>query len=157
MIRASALEVRGGFEISNSNQKEIRDLCKVLGQKFDDLAERVAALEVEVSDLRRATEENREEIQDLKTGEESVLLKLESMENNLRRNNLRFLKVPEGLEGEDLKGVVDRLIKQGFQVDDTEEYISRDIQRVHRDPFRKNPNRDKPRKILVCFHTYAIK
>ncbi|KAJ1083265.1 hypothetical protein NDU88_003424 [Pleurodeles waltl] len=157
MIRTLALEVRGRFEISNSNQKEIRDLSEVLGQKFDDLAERTAALEVEVSDLRSTTKENREAIQDLKTGEERVQLKLESMENNRRRNNLRFLKVPEVLEGGDLKGLVVRYIKQGVQVGDTEEAIASDIQRVHRDPFRKPPNRDKPRKILVCFHTYTIK
>ncbi|KAJ1110370.1 hypothetical protein NDU88_007722 [Pleurodeles waltl] len=157
MIRDLAVEVRGSFEIWNSNQKEIRDLCEVLTQKLDDLAERTADLEVEVRVLRRATEENREAIQDLETGEERVQLKLESMENNLRRNRLRFLKVPEGLEGGDLKRLVIRLIKQGVQVDDTEEDKAKDIQRVHRDPFRKNPNRDKPRKILVCFHMYAIK
>ncbi|KAJ1179785.1 hypothetical protein NDU88_005019 [Pleurodeles waltl] len=157
MIRDLAVEVRGTFEILNSNQKEIRDLCKALGQKIDDLEERMAALEKEVNDLRRAMDENREAIQHLKTGKEKDQLKLELMENILRRNNLRFLKVPEGLEGGDLRGLVIRLIKQGVQVDDTEEDIAKDIQRAHRDPLKKNPNRDKPRKILVCFHTYAIK
>ncbi|KAJ1136406.1 hypothetical protein NDU88_002823 [Pleurodeles waltl] len=157
MIRALVLEVRGGFEISHSNQKEIRDLCKVLGQRFDDLAEKTTALEVEVSGLRRAMEENRGAIQDLKMEEDRVQLKLQLMENNLRRNNLRFLNVPEGLKGGDVKGLLVRLIKQGVQVDDTKEDIARDIQRVHRDPFRKNTNGDKPRKILVCFHMYAIK
>ncbi|KAJ1083442.1 hypothetical protein NDU88_003601 [Pleurodeles waltl] len=94
VIRALALEDRGGFEISDSNQKEIRVLCEVLGQKFDDLAERTAALVEEVSVLRRAMEEQREAIQDLETGKERVQLSLESMGNNLRRNNLRFLTVP---------------------------------------------------------------
>ncbi|KAJ1154624.1 hypothetical protein NDU88_007367 [Pleurodeles waltl] len=60
MIRDLAVEVRSSFETSNINQKEIRGLCEALGQKFVDLAERTAALEREVCDLRRATEDNRE-------------------------------------------------------------------------------------------------
>ncbi|KAJ1213464.1 hypothetical protein NDU88_001101 [Pleurodeles waltl] len=119
MIRDLAVEVSGSFETSNTNQKEISGLCKALRQTFADLAERTAALEINVCDLRRATEDNREAIQQVKVGE--VQLKLEKMENKLRRNNLRFLKVPEGLEGGDLKGLVVRLIKQGVQVEDEEE------------------------------------
>ncbi|KAJ1151774.1 hypothetical protein NDU88_004554 [Pleurodeles waltl] len=143
MLIALSLEVKGGFETSNANQKEIRGLCETLGEKIDELAGRTAALEEEVGDLRTAVERNKVEIQSLRTGEESVLLKLESLENNQRRNNLRFLKVPEGMEGRDLKGFIVRLIKQEVQVEDTEEAIARDIQRVHRDPFRKLPNKIK--------------
>ncbi|KAJ1156091.1 hypothetical protein NDU88_008816 [Pleurodeles waltl] len=120
-------EVRGGFEASNTNQKEIRGLCETLGQKLDDLAERTAALEFEVSDLRRVTEENREAIHQLKLGEENLQVKLEMMENKLRRNNLRFLKVLEELEEGDLKSLVVRLIKQGTQVEDEEEVLLKDI------------------------------
>ncbi|KAJ1190576.1 hypothetical protein NDU88_007314 [Pleurodeles waltl] len=79
------------------------------------------------------------------------------MENRMRRNNLRLLKVPEELEKGDPKGLVVCLIKQGTQIEEEEEVLLKDIQRVHRDPFRKTTNRDKPRKILVYFHTYAIK
>ncbi|KAJ1210751.1 hypothetical protein NDU88_006113 [Pleurodeles waltl] len=146
MIQDLAIEVRSSFETSNSNQKEIRGLCEALGHKFDDLAIRTAALETEVSELKKATENNTE-----------GFLKLELMKNNMRRNNLRFPKVPEGLEGGDLKSLVVRLIKPGVQIEDEEENLARDIQRVHRNPFRKPPNRVKPRKILVNFHTYAIK
>ncbi|KAJ1197979.1 hypothetical protein NDU88_001823 [Pleurodeles waltl] len=114
MIRDLAGEVRGGFETPNINQKEIRGLCETLGQKLDDLAEWTAALECEVYDLRRATEENREAIHQVKMGEESLQVKFETMENRMRRNNLRLLKVPEELEKGDLKGLVVRLIKQGY-------------------------------------------
>ncbi|KAJ1115433.1 hypothetical protein NDU88_003657 [Pleurodeles waltl] len=157
MLIALSLEVKGGFETSNANQKEIRGLCETLGEKIDEFAGRTASLEEEVGDLRTAVERNKVEIQSLRTGEESVLSKLESLENNKRRNNLRFLKVPEGMEGGDLKGFIVCLIKQEAQVEDTEDVIARDIQRVHRDPFRKLPNEDKPMKILVCLNTYAIK
>ncbi|KAJ1192548.1 hypothetical protein NDU88_001855 [Pleurodeles waltl] len=157
MIQDLAGEVRGGFETSNTNQKEIRGLCETLRQKLDDLAEWTPAFECKVPDLRRATEENREAIHRVKQGKESLQVKLEKMENRMRRNNLRLLKVPEELEKGDLKGLVVRLIKQGTQIEEEEEVLLKDIQRVHRDPFRKTTNRDKSRKILVCLHTYAIK
>ncbi|KAJ1116273.1 hypothetical protein NDU88_004489 [Pleurodeles waltl] len=157
MILDLAGEVRGGFETSNINQREIRGLCETLGKKMDDLAERTSALEFKVSDLRRVTEESREAIHQVKLGEESLQVKLKTMENRMRRNNLRLLRVLEELVKGDLKALVVRFIKQGTQTEEEEEVLLKDIQRVHRDPFRKTTNRDKPRKILVCFHTYAIK
>ncbi|KAJ1149804.1 hypothetical protein NDU88_002609 [Pleurodeles waltl] len=123
MIRDLAGEVRGGFETSDTNQREIRGLCETLLQKLDDLTERMAALECEVSDLRRVTEENREAIHQVKMGEESQQVKLETMENRMRRNNLRLLKVPEELEKGDLKGLVIRLIKQVTQIEEEEEVL----------------------------------
>ncbi|KAJ1153462.1 hypothetical protein NDU88_006221 [Pleurodeles waltl] len=157
MICDLAVEVRGSSETSNSNQKEIRGLCEVLRQKFNDLAERTAALELEVSELKRDKDNNAEAIPQMKVGEDKVLLKLKLMENNMRRNNLRILKVTEGLEGGNLKSLVVRLIKQGVQIEDEEEDLAKEIQRLHRDQFGKPPNRNKPRKILVFFHAYAIK
>ncbi|KAJ1203171.1 hypothetical protein NDU88_006964 [Pleurodeles waltl] len=80
MLIALSLEVKSGFEVSSTNQKEIRGLCEALGENIDDLAGRRAALEEEVGGLRTEMERNREEIQSLKTREESVLSKLESLE-----------------------------------------------------------------------------
>ncbi|KAJ1187223.1 hypothetical protein NDU88_004002 [Pleurodeles waltl] len=95
-----------------------RGLCETLGQKLDDLAERMAALEFEVSDLRRVTEENREVIHQVKLEEESLQVKLETMENRMRRDNWRLLRVPVELGKGDLKSLVVRLIKQGTQIEE---------------------------------------
>ncbi|KAJ1166870.1 hypothetical protein NDU88_007266 [Pleurodeles waltl] len=95
MLKALAMELKDGFKTSKSNQEEIRNLCEGLGKRIDDLAGRTAALEEEVGDLRAAVEENKEQIRSLKSGEAGVLAKLESLENNQRRNKLRFLRVPE--------------------------------------------------------------
>ncbi|KAJ1202713.1 hypothetical protein NDU88_006510 [Pleurodeles waltl] len=70
MIWDLAIEIRGSFETSNSNQKEIRGLCEALGQKFDDLVLHIAALEAEVSELKKVTENNAEAIQRMKAGED---------------------------------------------------------------------------------------
>ncbi|KAJ1116450.1 hypothetical protein NDU88_004661 [Pleurodeles waltl] len=142
------MELKDGFKTSESNQGEIRILCEDLGKKIDDLAGRTAALEEEVGDLRAALEENKEQIRGLKSGEAGVLAKLESLENNQRRNNLRFLRVPEGLEGDDLKGFVVKLINQEIKFEDAGIDIAKDIQRVHRVPSKMPPNRDSPYAML---------
>ncbi|KAJ1112292.1 hypothetical protein NDU88_000560 [Pleurodeles waltl] len=38
MLRALSMEFSGGFETSNANQLEIRNLCEDLGKKIDELA-----------------------------------------------------------------------------------------------------------------------
>ncbi|KAJ1144222.1 hypothetical protein NDU88_010523 [Pleurodeles waltl] len=117
MLKALSMELKHSIETSNANQVEIRGLCEDLGKKIDDLAGRTAALEEEVEELKVVVEENKEQIRCLKEGETGVMAKMESLENNLRRNNLRFLRVPEGLEEGDLKEFLVCLIKKEILYD----------------------------------------
>ncbi|KAJ1083090.1 hypothetical protein NDU88_003250 [Pleurodeles waltl] len=61
------------------------------------------ALEESVETMREDLRKNKEEIQQLKGTERDQQEKLEYLENNSRRNNLRILNVPEEVEGSDLK------------------------------------------------------
>ncbi|KAJ1201299.1 hypothetical protein NDU88_005112 [Pleurodeles waltl] len=115
------------------------------------------ALEESVETMREDLRRNKEEIQQLKGTERYLQEKLEYLENNSRRNNLRILNVPQGVEGSDLKRYIVSLIKKVIPLDETEDQIFNDIQRVHRDPFRKNPNIKKPWRILANFQTYSLK
>ncbi|KAJ1104307.1 hypothetical protein NDU88_001719 [Pleurodeles waltl] len=73
MLKALSVELKGGFEMSNANQVEIRGLCEDLGKKIDDLAGHAAALEDEVGELRMVMEENKEQIRYLKEAEAGIL------------------------------------------------------------------------------------
>ncbi|KAJ1205537.1 hypothetical protein NDU88_000967 [Pleurodeles waltl] len=94
-----------------------RRTLRIPRKKIDELASRTAILEEEVGELRMVVEENKEQIKYLKEGEAGVMAKMESLENNQRRNNLRFLRV---LEEGDLKGFMARLIKQEVNVEESE-------------------------------------
>ncbi|KAJ1203851.1 hypothetical protein NDU88_007632 [Pleurodeles waltl] len=149
-------EIRGKFEISETNQTRIREACEVLESKINLLTDRLGKLEAVVEAHEERVLAQSKDILQLKRGEKMLQDKLETLENNTRRNNIRLLGVPEGLEGEDIKGYVIALIKEvlpnivGINLDE-------DIQRVHRDPFKKNPGRKNPRRILINFNTYSIK
>ncbi|KAJ1186817.1 hypothetical protein NDU88_003597 [Pleurodeles waltl] len=121
------------------------------------LAGRTQALEESVETLRESLRRNKEEIQLLKGSERDLQEKLKHLENSSRRNNLRILNILEGIEGLDLKKYIATLIKKVIPIDETEVEISIDIQRIHRDPFRRNPNIKKPQRILVNFPTYLLK
>ncbi|KAJ1151122.1 hypothetical protein NDU88_003909 [Pleurodeles waltl] len=95
-----------------------------------------------------------------KDSEQDLRDKLERIENVARRNNLRMLNIPEGQEGDYIKMFCASLIKKSLQFEESEREIAADIQRVqrvHRDPFRRDPARKKPQKILINFLTYALK
>ncbi|KAJ1174577.1 hypothetical protein NDU88_006397 [Pleurodeles waltl] len=97
------------------------------------------------------------DIQALKDSELALQSKLEKLENSSGRNNLRVLHVPKGAEGDNLRAFLVSLMKSALLLEESEKEITRDIQRVHRDPFRKNPSNSKPRKILINFLTYGLK
>ncbi|KAJ1106047.1 hypothetical protein NDU88_003450 [Pleurodeles waltl] len=157
MLTSLTESIKKGFLTSEANQAEIRSACESLEKKIDLLAQRTQALEELVEIVRDDLRKNKEEIQQLKGTQQELHEKLEYLENNSRRNNLRILNVPEGVEGSDLKKYIASLIKKVITLDETEVQIINDIQRVHRDPFRRNPNIKKPQKILVNFQTYLLK
>ncbi|KAJ1186846.1 hypothetical protein NDU88_003626 [Pleurodeles waltl] len=126
-------------------------------KKFDLVALRTQALEESMEMVKEELSKNKEEIKFLKESENSLQDKLEHLENSLRRNNRRILKVSEGAEGDDLKKYVVSFIKKSMPIEESEAEIIKDIQRIHKDPFRKDSKREKPRKILVNFQTYQLK
>ncbi|KAJ1217083.1 hypothetical protein NDU88_004678 [Pleurodeles waltl] len=149
--------IRKGFLTSEANQAEIRLACESLEKKIDLLSLRTQALEESVETMQEDLRRNKEEIQQLKGTEQDLQEKLEYLENNSRRNNLRILNVLEGVEGSYLKRYIVSLIKKVIPLDETEDQIFNDIQRMHRNPFRRNPNIKKPQRILANFQTYLLK
>lgn len=75
--------------------------------------------------------------------------KLEDMENRSRRNNLRFVGVPEGKESGDMTVFMQELLISLLGLDDSVPPL--EIDRAHRAPTpRPNPG-ERPRAILVRF------
>ncbi|KAJ1199500.1 hypothetical protein NDU88_003334 [Pleurodeles waltl] len=105
-----------GFATSESNQGEKREVCATLEKKLDLLAVRAQALEESVGVIEEELQLCKEEIQAFKANEQDLQNKLELSENRLRRNNLRILNVPEGVEGTDLKSFMAALIKSAVSL-----------------------------------------
>ncbi|KAJ1143521.1 hypothetical protein NDU88_009829 [Pleurodeles waltl] len=66
--------------------------CTEIEAKLGSMEERIVAVEEEVDTLKEQSAVRNEQLTD-------VMWKMEDFENRRRRNNLRFLGIPEGLEG----------------------------------------------------------
>ncbi|KAJ1192968.1 hypothetical protein NDU88_002274 [Pleurodeles waltl] len=100
-------ETEDCFEISEAGQNRIQRTCSNLEGKIENVTQRTLDLEVGLQSLQSAMQENSQEVSLLKS-------KLERLENNARRNNVRILGVKEGLEGSDIKTFVISLLKNSF-------------------------------------------
>lgn len=149
--------IKRGFEESAANQLEIRNYCESLVNKIHGLTSRTGKLEESVSVMSIHLDKAEEDIVKLKKEDQALLDRKEVLENNARRSNIRILNVPEGSEGSDVKQFITHLLKDSLCLDQTLEELATDIQMVHRDPFRRNPQRSKPRKILLIFIHMPLK
>ncbi|KAJ1115071.1 hypothetical protein NDU88_003299, partial [Pleurodeles waltl] len=105
-------EIRDKFEVSEFNQGKMREFGTALETKLNALMERISNLQMVVSEQEVHVLSNTQGISWLSRDGKMVQEKLESLENNLRRNNIRILNVPEGLEGEDIKAFVLTLLEK---------------------------------------------
>ncbi|KAJ1171084.1 hypothetical protein NDU88_002955 [Pleurodeles waltl] len=115
------------------------------------------SLDASVAELKESTSRDRQEVDKVKAKYNERLDRFQSLENNARKNNIRLMNVLEGKEGEDIKALVVKLLIQSGTWAGPEDMLVKDIQRVHRDPYWRSLNKNKPRSILVNFLTYSIK
>ncbi|KAJ1202404.1 hypothetical protein NDU88_006204 [Pleurodeles waltl] len=148
LILSISEDVKKGFANSEVNQGEIREVCANLEKKIDGVMVRTQALEEAMGGMKEELVQHKGEIDTLKRSEQALKNRVEQMENYSRRNNLKLLKAPEGAEGSDLKAFVVSLIKSAVDLEETEDEIGKDIQRIHRDPFKLRSNSSRPRKIF---------
>ncbi|KAJ1188763.1 hypothetical protein NDU88_005520 [Pleurodeles waltl] len=157
MITKLVEDIKNGFSVSEANQASIKEVCEILETKFDLLSKRTQFLEDTVESLKEDVVQIKQDLRELRACEQDLQDKLERLENAARRNHLRILNIQEGVEGNDIKSYFASLIKNSLQFEETEQDIAVDIQRIHRDPFRRYPGRKKPRKVLIHFLSYALK
>ncbi|KAJ1178580.1 hypothetical protein NDU88_003825 [Pleurodeles waltl] len=143
MITKLAEEIKKGFSVSKANQASIKEACEILETKFDLLAKRMQFLEETVESLKEDVVQIKHDLRESRACEQDLQDKLERLENAARRNNLRILNIPAGVKGNDIKSYFASLIKNTLQLEETEQDIAADIQRIHRDPFRRDPGRKK--------------
>ncbi|KAJ1201287.1 hypothetical protein NDU88_005100 [Pleurodeles waltl] len=106
LLHSLAKEVRYGFTVSQANQKEMQEVCEGLADKLDVLTQRTRVLEFLFEELKETTSRVRQEVDKLKAKYKESLDSLKSLENKVRRNNIRLLNNLEGKEGEDIKTLV---------------------------------------------------
>ncbi|KAJ1156424.1 hypothetical protein NDU88_009143 [Pleurodeles waltl] len=96
-------EVRQGFLVSQNNQKGIQEVGEALATKMDVSAQRTQILENQVVQLNETVEKHTNDIEALRITGNQNAERLEVLENNARRNNIKIMNVPEGVYGDNIK------------------------------------------------------
>ncbi|KAJ1164357.1 hypothetical protein NDU88_004797 [Pleurodeles waltl] len=87
--------------------RKVAKSCTEIEVKLCSMEERIVALEEDVDTLKERSAARDDQLTD-------VMWKLEDFENRQRRNNLRFLGIPEGLEGSNIRTYMVKLLHGAF-------------------------------------------
>lgn len=85
---------------------------------------------------------------------QQLLLKQDDLENRARRNNLRFIGLPEGAEGASPATFLEELLVTTYgRAEFSQAFI---VERVHRMPAKKPPPGAPPRVFIAKFLNYRV-
>ncbi|KAJ1133137.1 hypothetical protein NDU88_011434 [Pleurodeles waltl] len=87
--------------------RKVAKSCTEIGAKLWLMEERIGAVEEDVDALKEQSATRDDQMTD-------VMWKLEDFENQQRINNLRFLGIPEGLEGSNIQTYMVKLLRGAF-------------------------------------------
>jgi len=123
-------------------------------KRLDDLTSKVVEQDEKMRSMDFDIHSVQHEITQLKDANETLLNKVDDLENRSRRNNLVLFGFPESEQQEDCHKVVAEFLQfVGAQPDDMAA-----VQRCHRTPTHRYPGLgDKPRIIHVAFGTFTAK
>ncbi|KAJ1107508.1 hypothetical protein NDU88_004898 [Pleurodeles waltl] len=136
-----------------------------VGRKLEGMDNAMRALTVETSSMRLEIAGFQSQISGLdhrvaavesqvvlQTDRDQELLhlrsKLTDLEDRSRRNNVRFLGFPEGIEGTDILSYLQDTLPK--LADITFDHPL-EFQRAHRLGFKRQNGKDRPRPIIACF------
>ena len=125
----------------NNTITEMKTTLEGINRRMTEAEERISDLEDRMVEFT-AAEQNKEK--KMKRNEDS----LRDLWDNIKRNNIRIIGVPEGEEGE--KGpekILEEIIVENFP--NTGKEIATQVQEAQRVPYRINPRRNMPRNILI--------
>ena len=111
------------------------------------LAEKVHMAEQKIAILEPAVVENTESLQPLLDRVRFLEGRAEDAEGRSRRNNIRLVGLPEGLEGQDMATYLEEWILSLLPKDALTPHFS--IERAHRVPARKPPPGSYPRPVIL--------
>ncbi|KAJ1197127.1 hypothetical protein NDU88_000989 [Pleurodeles waltl] len=81
--------------------------CMEIEAKLCSMEDRIVAVEDDIDTLKEQNTAREGQLTD-------VMWKIEDLENRQRRNNLRFLGIPEGLEGDNIQAYMVVLLRGAF-------------------------------------------
>ena len=123
---------------------------KVVEQRMEDGEQRISSLEDTVSELQAHLERTTTQLQD-------AITRLENQENFSRRNNLKIVNLPEGIETNDPRDFIETWLPKILNLTVKNDRIK--VDRIHRTPAQRRTGKDatRARLVYVRLHNFTDK
>ncbi|KAJ1128830.1 hypothetical protein NDU88_007203 [Pleurodeles waltl] len=94
--------------------RKVAKSCMEIEAKLCSMEDRIVAVEGDMDTLKEQNAAREGQLTDVMWKIEDLENRLEDLENRQRRNNLRFLGIPEGLEGNNIQAYMVTLLRGAF-------------------------------------------
>ncbi|CAL1571202.1 unnamed protein product [Knipowitschia caucasica] len=131
----------------NAKLEEINTSVHSISKEFKEMNDRVTAAEKRISDLEDSRNEENCTVQTLLKQVSTLAVRVDMLEARSRMNNIRIIGLKEGMEVDNLMGLLDQLFRYILDVEESD--TTPEVERAHR-ALRPRPNpEDPPRMVIV--------
>lgn len=131
-----------------SDVSTIKETTAELKNAVNAMQERLTEVEGRVSDIEDTKQQlvSNSELHSKRIN--TLWDRVEDLENRSRRNNVRLLGLSEGIEGDNIKACINKILSEGLGLDVDSEF---EIERAHRSPGSRPINAQSPRLVMMKF------
>ena len=147
-LTANYINMKKEIENINKSQEEMKNTISELKNTVEGMKSRLDEAEDRISELEDKVEKNTQKEQEkekrLRKNEEAI----REMQDNMKRNNIRIIGIPEGEEEEQgIENLFEKVMMENFPNLMREKVTQ--IQETQRVPSRRNPKRPPSRHIMI--------
>lgn len=136
-------------------REETRASIDGLRTTVESFTSRIQAVETSLQDVDDRVQTLESVCTRLSKENKSLMTKLDDLEGRSRRQNLRVIGIPEGLEGAQITKFMEDFFRETVGITASEN--SPLLDRAHRIPAPKPPASSRPRPMIVRVHHFQIK
>ena len=147
-LTANYISLKKEIETINKGQEEMKNTISQLKNTVEGMKSRLDEAEDRISELEDKVEKNTQKEQEkekrLRKNEEAI----REMQDNMKRNNIRIIGIPEGEEEEQgIENLFEKVMMENFPNLMREKATQ--IQETQRVPSKRNPKRPTARHIVI--------
>ena len=147
-LTANYINMKKEIETINKSQEEMKNTISELKNTVEGMKSRLDEAEDRISELEDKVEKNTQKEQEkekrLRKNEEAI----REMQDNMKRNNIRIIGIPEGEEEEQgIENLFEKVMMENFPNLMREKVTQ--IQESQRIPSKRNPKRPTARHIII--------
>ena len=146
-LTANYINMKMEIETINKGQQEMKNTISELKNSVEGMKRRLDEAEGQISELEDKGEKNTPKEQEkekmLRKNEEG----LREMQDNMKRNNIRIIGIPEGEEEQGIENLFEKVMMENFANLRREKVTQ--IQETQRVPNKRNPKRPAARHIII--------